>query len=247
MLTGDAPKASEVHVATGKLRGGWLWRDVLRVRQSFSGWTVGRKGAIDGSHEPVITLDSPMKDSVRAGWLFVVVTLVIVGCGTSSQPVQITHSVSSNQTTYETRQIRLSGIQMTEGLERGNRFYMQVVGTCTGEDCVPRSYALNFIKEGMQPVQLEGRSVSLTIGTETLSWKDPQNRSVNRTSTIRSGTFAKVEITSKQLTTIGGVNEVTGTVGGEGFSLSHEARAPIRKLMARLEKRTDSSAGTPSS
>lgn len=128
-----------------------------------------------------------------------------------------------------------------------NRFYMRVVGACAGEDCVPTSYALHFIKEGRQSVQLEGRGVSLTIGTETLSWKDPQNRSVNRASTIRSGTFARVEVTSEQLSTIGGVNKVNGTVGGEGFSIPHKARAPIRRLLMRLEKGTDDSSGTRSS
>ncbi len=180
-------------------------------------------------------------------WLVLVLVFLIAGCGSSSPPVQITQDASSGQTTYKTRQMRLSGIEMTQGLEKGNRFYMQVVGTCTSQDCVPRSYDLHFVKEGMQSVQIEGRGVSLTIGTETLSWKDPQNRSVNRASTIRSGTFARVEVTSEQLSTIGGVDEVSGTVGGEGFSISHEARAPIRQLLRRLEEGPDESSQASSS
>ena len=185
--------------------------------------------------------------TARAGWLPLIIVLVAAGCGSSSQPVQVTRTASTNQTAYETRQMRLSGIQLSEGLEKDNRFFMQVVGTCTGQDCVPRSYALHFIKEGLQPVQLEGRGVTLTIGTETLSWEDPQSRSVNRTSTIRSGTFAKVEVTSEQLSTIGGVNEVSGTVGGESFSISHDARAPIRQLLARLDQEANGSSEAPSS
>lgn len=188
-----------------------------------------------------------MNVTAQEGWFFFLIVFLIAGCGSSSQPVQMTHNATSNQTTYETRQIGLSGIQLTEGIERSNRFFVQVVGTCTGQDCVPRSYALHFVKEGMQPVELEGRGVTLTIGTETLSWNDPQSRSVNRTTTIRSGTFAKVEVTSEQLSTIGGVNEVTGTVGGESFSISHEARAPIRQLLTRLEQRTAESSGASSS
>ncbi|WP_158666499.1 hypothetical protein [Salinibacter altiplanensis] len=184
-----------------------------------------------------------MNVHAQKGWFVFVLVFLIAGCGSSSPPVQITQDASSGQTTYKTRQMPLSGIEMTQGLETGNRFYMQVVGTCASQDCVPRSYALRFIKEGTQPVQLEGRGVSLTIGTETLTWKDPQNRSVNRTSTIRSGTFARVEVTSEQLSTIGGVNEVSGTVGGEGFSVSHEARAPIRRLLTRLEEDVDDSSG----
>lgn len=188
-----------------------------------------------------------MNVHVGTARLSFLIVFLIAGCGTSSPPVQVTQDAASGQTTYQTRQIPLSGIEMTQGLEKGNRFYMQVVGTCTSQDCVPRSYDLHFIKEGMQPVQLEGRGVSLTIGTETLSWQDPQNRSVNRASTIRSGTFAKVEVTSEQLSTIGGVNEVNGTVGGEGFSISHEARAPIRQLLMRLGKDIDDSSAGRSS
>ncbi len=188
-----------------------------------------------------------MNVHVGTAWLSFLIVFLIAGCGTSSPPVQVTQDAASGQMTYQTRQMRLSGIEMTQGLEAGNRFYMQVVGTCTSQDCVPRSYDLHFVKEGMQSVQIEGRGVSLTIGTETLSWKDPQNRSVNRTSTIRSGTFARVEVTSEQLSTIGGVDEVSGTVGGEGFSISHEARAPIRQLLRRLEEGTNESPQASSS
>lgn len=157
------------------------------------------------------------------------------------------HDASSNQTTYETRQMRLDGVSMTEGLEKDNRFYVQITGTCTGQDCVPRMYTMNFVKEGMQSVQLEGRGVRLTVGTETMSWTDPQSRAVNRTSTIRSGTFAKVEVSSEQLATIGGVRGVSGSVGGASFSISHETRAPIRKLLSRLEKNESGSSNARSS
>jgi hypothetical protein len=159
----------------------------------------------------------------------------------------MSYEASSNQTTYQTKQMRLDDIQMTAGLEQDNRFYVQVSGSCTGQDCVPQTYTMSFIKEGTQTVQIEGRSVRLRVGTETMSWDDPQSRDLSRTSSIRSGTFAKIGLTSKQLTTVGSVQSVSGTVGNTNFSISHDARAPIRKLLSRLGKEADSSSEQSSS
>ncbi|MFB6273650.1 MAG: hypothetical protein ABEL51_12225 [Salinibacter sp.] len=76
-----------------------------------------------------------------------------------------------------------------------------------------------------------------------MSWDDPMGRGINQTATIRSGTFVQIALTSKQLVTIGGAKEVSGTVAGGRFSISHDARAPIRRLLSRIEKtEADSSA-----
>jgi len=182
-----------------------------------------------------------MSSFTRPSWFCLIVAGLLVGCATSSQPVEVSYDASSNQKAYETKQIRLDDMRMTEGLERDNRFYVQVSASCMGQDCVPERYTMSFLKEGPQSVRIEGRDVRLTVGTETMTWEDPQSRNVNRTSSIRSGTFARIELTSKQLTTVGSVQSVSGTVGSASFSLSHKARTPIRKLLSRLEKEAGSS------
>jgi len=128
--------------------------------------------------------------------------------------------------------MRLSDLQLTTGLQKENRYYVQVVGACSGRDCAPSEYTINFIKEGPQAVTLSSRDISMTVGSETITWEDPQTREVTQTSTIRSGTFAKIDVSSGQLSTIGGVSTVTGSVGNEGFSISYESRAPIRHLLS---------------
>lgn len=158
------------------------------------------------------------------------------GCAGTSEPVRVSYNRSSGETTYETEEMRLEGIQMTSGIQKKNRFYVQVSGACTGEDCVPSQFFLNFIKEGPQPVTITGREVTLTVGSETLRWEDPQSRETVRTSTIKSGTFTKVDVSSKQLSTIGGSSTVKGSVGGERFRIPHRNRAPIRALLSRLEQ-----------
>jgi len=164
------------------------------------------------------------------------------GCATTTQPVQVKHDDASGTTTYETARMRLDDVDMTEGLQKQNRFFVQVVGTCSGDGCAPSEYAIHFIKDGPQPVQLGGRDVAMTIGSETITWEDPQTRDASQTTTVRSGIFARIKVSSGQLSTIGGVAQVSGAVGGTNFSIPYEQRRPIRTLLKQIEGDTADSA-----
>ncbi len=177
-----------------------------------------------------------MMSEVGARCTVLLVGLLLVGCAGSSKSVEVAYDRASGQTTYETREMRIEDIQMTSGLQQRNRFYVQILGTCTGDDCVPSQYSMRFIKEGPQAVTVEGRDVTLTIGSETLRWEDAQTRDAGQTATIRSGVFAKVSLSSKQLSTIGGGSSMRGTVCGERFTLPYRTRSPIRSLLTRVEQ-----------
>jgi hypothetical protein len=82
----------------------------------------------------------------------------------------------------------------------------------------------------------------MTIGSETITWEDPQTRDASQTTTVRSGIFARIKVSSGQLSTIGGVSQVSGAVGGTNFSIPYEQRRPIRKLLEQIEGDTDDSA-----
>lgn len=180
--------------------------------------------------------------------IFLLTALFVVGCASSSKSVKVSYDEDGRETTYETEEMRLDGLQMSTGLKQtDNRYYVKVVGSCRGKDCVPSQYNLNFIKEGPQPVRIEARDVTLKIGTETMRWEDPQTRNVSQTTTIRSGVFASVEVSSKQLSTIAASSTVNGTVGGERFNLPHPNRSPIRNLLSRLEKDTGTASDEQSS
>ena len=89
--------------------------------------------------------------------------------------------------------------------------------------------------------------MSLQIGTETITWTDPQNREVDQRTEIRSGTFARVGLTAKQLSTLANASDVNGTVGGVRFELPYEERAPLRMLLSRLEETTSQETDSSSS
>lgn len=137
---------------------------------------------------------------------------------------------------YETDPMELDDVNLTSGLSRKDGLYIRVVGQCAGEQCAPSDYTIIFGKDGFQPVQLQSRDIALSIGSETMSWEDPQSRSVDQGSTIRSGTFARVDLTAEQLSTLASVSNVRGSVGDVGFSISYEERAPLRALLSRLSE-----------
>jgi len=161
---------------------------------------------------------------------------LLAGCATSSQPVAVSYDTVSDQTVYETGEMQLGDIDIATGLTKEVEFQVHVVGECRGKDCAPSQYKLEFGKRGTQSVQLPGRDVSLQIGSETITWRDPQNREVDRGTQIRSGTFARVDLTPKQLSTLANASDVDGTVGGIRFELPYEEREPLRRLLSRLEK-----------
>jgi hypothetical protein len=223
------------------LRSGSKFPSALGERIFVLGTVAGRSGDSLGADRCLQTkrqksqVSSVMASRARQGWAFLVAVLFLVGCTGPSRSVNVTQK-SSGETVYETQEMRLKDIQMTSGLRQQNRYYVQVSGTCTGTDCVPSTYSLSFIKEGPQEVTIVGGEVTLSIGSETLRWEDPQSRETTRRATIRSGVFARVDVSSKQLSTFGASREVSGTVGGEGFRLPYRSRSPVRALLSRLEK-----------
>jgi len=161
---------------------------------------------------------------------------LLAGCATTSRPVAVSYDADAGRTVYETDQMQLGDMDVATGLTKKVEFQVRVVGECRGRDCAPSQYQLAFGKKGAQPIRLPGRDVSLQIGTETMTWADPQNREVDQRTEIRSGTFARVGLTAKQLSTLANASDVHGSIGGVRFDLPYEERAPLRTLLSRLEE-----------
>lgn len=173
--------------------------------------------------------------------------LAVGGCASASGPVRVSYSESSNEKTYETRLIQLRDIEVQTGLSSPGRYFVQVASTCTGNDCVPSTFTLRFLRKGRQEVRMASQEVSLTVGDETIQWQDrrmtqPGRNAVDNPIRIRSGTICTVQVSGGQLATIGSVRSVSGRLGTSDFVLPYDGRDPIRQLVARLEK-----ADTPSS
>lgn len=161
---------------------------------------------------------------------------MLVGCVTTSSSVNVSYDEDSRRTVYETAEFDLDGVDLVSGITESVELYARVRGECIGKDCTPGTYTLIFGKEGRKPVRIEGRNVSLSVGSETITWEDPQNRRTDQRIEIRSGSFARVDVSSQQLSTLASVSQVEGAIGGTRFRMSYEERAPLRELLGRLQR-----------
>jgi hypothetical protein len=153
------------------------------------------------------------------------------GCSSTSSPVRVQYTPSSDRTTYKTNRIQLEDIQFSSGYNRSPQFFLTVEGSCTGRDCTPQTYALRFSVEYSEPVSLTAESVSLAFGEQTRRWQNPF--SVQRNSRVQAlGTIFRVSLPSDELDAVGEAEQVTGTLGTLEFDLPYSSRAPIRALFA---------------
>lgn len=168
------------------------------------------------------------------------VFLLAAGCA-SSEPVRVSYSDGAGETTYATSLIRLQDMNVQSGLSSPGRFYVQVQAGCTGRECVPSTYTLRFLRKGQKEVRLASQEVSMTVGDETIEWQDPRmtqpgGSALDDPIRLRSGTVCTVQVSGGQLATIGSVRSVSGQLGNADFTLSYDGRAPIRQLVARLDR-----------
>jgi hypothetical protein len=191
----------------------------------------------------------------RSGFAILSVALLLVlavgGCASSSGPVRVSYSESSDETTYKTRLMQLRDIEVQSGLSSPGRYFVQVESSCTGQDCVPSTYTLRFLRKGRQEVRMASQEVSLTIGDETIQWQDPRmtqpsGNAVDEPIRIRSGTVCTVQVSGGQLSTIGSVRSVNGQLGNSDFTLPYDGRVPIRQLVARLDAKSGSESASDS-
>lgn len=163
------------------------------------------------------------------------VGFVLGGCAASTEPVRVSHDDASGETSYETKEISLTDVEATAGLSRRVRLYAQVDGNCTGTECTPRAFSLSFLKRGGEPLTLQNRNVVINADADRLEWSDVQHRRLGETVTVRNGTLADVELSRDQLETLARAENVSGSIGGVDFRITHDSRSPFRLLLNRLQ------------
>lgn len=161
------------------------------------------------------------------------VSVFLLSCATAEE-VRVTVDAEENETTYETRTMRMSDIRGFSGLSRP-RFEFYVEGRCDSMDCAPDVYDLVFRTDpGAGSVRIVASDVELMAGDERLFWDDPFRQTEGRTFETR-GTIVVVECTLDQLKTLTSVDTVNGSVGGVNFRIYGENMGPLRSLIQRVE------------
>lgn len=165
--------------------------------------------------------------------LVVCIGSLLVACG-SAKNVTVNIDAEKNQTTYETRKMRLSKVRGFSGITKP-RFEFYVRGQCESVDCAPEMYDLIFQTDpGAGSVLIVASDVKLVAGDERISWTDPFRQIEGRRFETR-GTIVTVECTLDQLKTLTSVDAVRGNMGGISFRLYRDNLEPIRSLIQRVE------------
>lgn len=171
--------------------------------------------------------------SLFSVFLIVLVGALLFACATA-EDVRVNVDAESNETTYETRTMRLSDVRGFSGLTRP-RFDFYVRAQCNAPDCTPEVYDLVFRTDpGAGRIRLEASDVELMAGDERLFWDDPFRQTEGRTFEAR-GTIVAVECTLDELKTLTAGEDVRGSLGGISFRMYSKNMDPIRRLIQRVE------------
>jgi hypothetical protein len=182
----------------------------------------------------------PVRTSVVASLLPLLIGVLGVGCGSSS-PVQV--DVSPDRTLYQTGRMELTGLEFSSGLTSGPRFFIRVDGSCQGgASCKPQVYRLRVNVSSPSPIEMSSNRLSLTADGETFVW--PSSTSPQPGQTFRvENTVTTVKISRDRLETLARASSVTGTIGGRSFTLSDQA--PLTALLRRSSEPTARSSSSP--
>lgn len=173
--------------------------------------------------------------SIWRVWILFLVVGVLYGCA-SGPPMTTNHDASEGITTYKTRAITLSGINIGSGYGSGAQVQVRALASCSGEECKPGEVVLVFQVSGSSELRMENRSVELTADGDTYRSKR-QRREINQyLSDIdrATGNVATIELSFDAFRRIAIAEEFSGSLGSSRFTLSYESRSPFRALVKKV-------------
>ena len=169
--------------------------------------------------------------------LLVLVAVLLAGCGASRAPATAQYNAPQDETVYRARSINLGTMFPTGGLSPDPSVEMNSWARCSGEDCRPQRIWLAFsIRGTSQPGVLSNRDVKIRTSENTHTWPDERRRTTGAENKIpgsAGGELTRISMGLGTFRDIATSQRVSGTLGGENFSLSYEERAPLRAMLAK--------------
>lgn len=165
----------------------------------------------------------------------VVLFSFLVGCA-SRPPATTDYDPSENVTTYESRSISLSGLQIgSSSLSSGTEVSIQALGQCKGADCRPDEVALIFRASGSNDLRIDNPSVELTAGKLTVKSTSPDRDKNLRFREIDkiSGEVTRIGLSFEEFRHFAEAEELSGSLADSRFTLSQNRTQPFRTLIRR--------------
>lgn len=160
---------------------------------------------------------------------------LVAGCATSRDPATARYRAAQNEMVYRARDISLGTLFPTGGLSRDPIVEMSTWATCSGEGCRPQEVWLSFSIRRSPSRVLSHRDVKMKTDTEVYTWTQQNRRSSGwNTQSPKSGEITRLSMELSTFRDIAESRRLSGTLGGEPFSLSYEKRAPLRAMANKM-------------
>lgn len=183
----------------------------------------------------IFTEMSNMTAILRRLGAFLLILGLLSGC-VSAPPVSTNYDASEGVTTYRTRAVALSGLEIGSGLGRGARVQMRALASCPGPECTPQNVVFVFKVSGSSDLRMENRTVELIADGKRFrsEREEPDVDQTIEDVDYASGTLTSVQLTFNEFRTVAEAGEVSGSLGSSRFSLGYERRSPFRTLVREV-------------
>ena len=173
-------------------------------------------------------------------WLPVAVVLgLLAGCASIS-PVQTDYDPDDDITTYESRSTQVPDLRFGSGsLGSRNQVSVEALGKCDGSGCQPDDVTLVFRSSGSNDLRVANPSVTLTADRLTVRsvssdrTKKQDAREIDKV----TGELARISLSFEEFRRVAEAERVSGSVGSESFTLSHDRRDSFRAFVQQVEGR----------
>lgn len=156
------------------------------------------------------------------------------GC-TSTGLVNTNYDAQQNRTAYETDPIGIPGMSWSSGYGSSNSLEVWAEADCQGQQCRPDRVRLVFQLSGSSSLRMENRNVELVAnGQKFGSAREMGDVRDTDEEAAAMGVIATMEMPFDDFRTIAEAEEVTGSVGTSGFTLSYSKRGPFQALVRQV-------------
>lgn len=167
-------------------------------------------------------------------WGIVTLAVLLVGCGSTNEPVRVSYDASDNRTTYRATSIPIS-IE-TQDAGYGSQFrqlQMNLRARCQGRECRPPSALMTLSTGGGSELYLGDRTLLITADGEPFEWQDRRpDRDAQPERIV--GVIGRMSASIEQLKAIATAERVSGRVGSVILDIDRRTQDRIRAFLERM-------------
>jgi len=169
---------------------------------------------------------------VLATFFLVVGLIGLQGCATSGESISTTYEASSNQSTYETRPVRITRRGSGLGTSGQQVLYVKAQAECEGGGCTPEEVRMLVASGTRNVMWLEYDDVSIVSDDWSRIWRDVSKR--EDPELVGVGEFIRLTMPLEDYREMLKTRSLTIQIGAMDVGLSFNQLARFRELMVAM-------------